>query len=362
MFVLLWFSLVIGSAAVAQHRHKRLLAVDGISLKGAVQNKSKKSKYVKPCDFEFQFHAKDEPSGGVFAGEKLIVPDDSGKLLICDMKTKDVIRSFEFKEQYDKFDGYADLESVTIVDPESTILYFALENKPRIVEYDFGQEKLLRVFDLPNEVKNDLDTANNRGIESLTFINALAIPAGGYFYIGSQNSGKVHIVEVPLDTGKSKDGNLIATKFIDTWKPVDDRDLAGLDYDHNGHIFLNFDDGDYNTVLVYDIDETTGLPKKDVVPEVFKGHDLKCDEHPQIKVPCFHGGVTDSEGIAVRQVSSNKWEIAFSSDTEVKVFGYIFDINGLHQHPLCAAGKSKTSSASYHRTDYLMMLIFLLII
>lgn len=341
-----WFGLLAilrsGSCTLVQARRHRQR-----DRRLAKQYTNENDHFVEACNFHFKFHRGDEPSGGVFAGgNKLIVPDDSGKLLIADMGTKQVERSLDFQKQYQEFDGYADLESVTMVDPESMILFFALENKARIVEYDYGKKKLLRVFDLPQEVKDDLDMVNNHGIESLTFVSAQHVRSGGYFYVGSQHTGSVHIVELPLLNGKKRADGLIDTKHISRWTPNEnDKDLAGMDYDGHGHLFLNFDNGDRNTILVFNVDTATGLPDKD--GSTFKSERshrygpkdkmLGCADLPNVKVPCARGWITDSEGIAVRLIDSNRWELLFSSDSGVAVFGYVFDLsNGLTEHPNCA--------------------------
>jgi len=318
---------------------------------------------VPACNFDIGFlrEGKSEPSGATFAGSnKLIVPDDGGDVMIVEDLSigGTVVRDELFRPEYHSVfgqDAWPDLESAVVIHTNSTIVYLAIEPDARIIEYDYDAHVVLRAFELPSEVKNDI--LRNRGVESSIFVPATDSAEGGYFYIGSQHSGTIHIVEVPIKTGPNPTSPVvpIETKFITKFTPnVMNSDVAGLSY-ADGYMFLNYDDRDENTMVVYSVDPSTGLP--DEAGTKFQGTTFPTCPGVTLSgnVPCVKGNVSDAEGLAVRRMNGETWEVFFVSDTYASLYGYYFDFeNGFSEHPLCA------SMSNYYYNLNLLFLLYIL--
>lgn len=94
---------------------------------------------------------------------------------------------------------------------------------------------------------------------------------------------------------------------------TESNDLSALSY-FDGHLFLNFDKGDHNRVVVYPIHD--GLPG-----------DAMGD---------YTLAVHDSEGISVRAAGHDRMEVFFMSDSLRSIFAYEFSFHdGFMPHPLC---------------------------
>merc|ERR1711879_390344 len=136
---------------------------------------------------------------------------------------------------------------------------------------------------------------------------------GGYFYVGSRMTGHVFIYELPL---LEQTWPLASAKLISVWKPLKrNNDISALSFS-DGYIFANFDDGSSNHVLIFPVLEN-GLPGE-----------LK--EQYQVDV-------TNAEGMALRKVDEDSWEVFFTSDSQRAIFAYTFQfVTGFDLHPKCA--------------------------
>lgn len=284
------------------------------------------------CKLPFRFPHHAEPSGGTIGPRNtLIVPSDDGPLFFCDLKTYSVRADVTLRDdtKYKESYGWFDFEGLTMTNPESTFVYAGLENKPIIVEYEWhSARRIFRRFDLP-----DFDRAGNRGLESVTWVPTRASSHQGYFYVGSQMTGFVFIYELPIlsDTGPEAQATLIKK-----WQPISDTDLSGMACSEN-FLFLNYDDGEQNHVLIYPILEN-GLPG-DLLEE-------------------YMVDVSDAEGIAVRKIDATTWEAFFSSDSMEGIFGYLFKFGkGFSLHPHCAhpaASSAITNGAAWTLLFWIM--------
>jgi hypothetical protein len=130
-------------------------------------------------------------------------------------------------------------EGLAIADPASNFIYIVNETNARITEYNFQSASATRVFQLSTaqaaigvtpldaqDIEALIDSGDNRGVESLTFVPNAADPEGGEFYAGSQENGFIYRFRLSLSAGTSV---TYLGKFK-TW-PAGDNDLSGLDYD-----------------------------------------------------------------------------------------------------------------------------------
>jgi len=91
--------------------------------------------------------------------------------------------------QVNKTTGYYDFEGITIVDPNSNIVFLGDENPDKIMEYNLTTGLTKREWDL----RSVLTGADNQGMEGLTFVPNGYHPypnsaSGGLFYAGVQRS------------------------------------------------------------------------------------------------------------------------------------------------------------------------------
>jgi len=212
-------------------------------------------------------------------------------------------------DKYTDTYGWFDLEGVAMTNPESTFIYMGMENKATILEYEWhSSRRIFRRFDLPG-----FERRGTHGMEALTWVPSDASAHQGYFYVGSQMTGHIFIYELPLldDTGP-----VAMAKLLDIWTPLkSESNVAGLSFS-SGYIFVNYDDGHSNHVLIFPI-LNNGLPGP-----------LK----EQYEVD-----VADAEGLAVRKTGHESWEVFFSSDARQAIFAYDFRfVTGFQLHGRCA--------------------------
>lgn len=262
------------------------------------------------CRLPIELPADAEPSGATIGPHNsLIVPSDGGTLLFIDLGTHKVREDTSFNDKYKDAYGWFDLEGIAMTNPESTFIYVGMENKAAVLEYEWhSSHKIFRRFMLP-----DFNNKENRGMESLTWVPTAASHHQGYFYVGSQMDGSVYIYELPL---LEQTGPEAMAKLINVWQPLPgNKDISGLSFS-DGYIFTNFDDGVSNHVLIFPV-LANGLPGK-----------LK--EQYQVDV-------TDAEGMAMRKIDSDTWEVFFTSDSQRSIFAYTFQfVTGFDLHPKCA--------------------------
>lgn len=262
------------------------------------------------CRLPIDFPVGSEPSGATQGPQNsLVAVSDSGTLLFINLDDLSVREDRTLNDKYRDTYGWFDLEGVAMTNPESTFVYLAMENKASILEYEWHtSHRIFRRFDLPG-----FERRGSHGMESLTWVPTDASRHQGYFYVGSQMTGHVFIYELPLldDTGP-----VAMARLNSIWTPIkEETNVAGLSYS-SGYVFVNYDDGHSNHVLIFPI-MPNGLPGP-----------LK----EQYEVD-----VSDSEGISVRRTSLDSWEVFFSSDARQAIFAYSFRfITGFEQHSRCA--------------------------
>lgn len=261
------------------------------------------------CRLPISFPTSAEPSGCTIGPQNsLVVVSDGGTVIFIDLDDYSVREDTALNNKYLDTYGWFDLEGVTMVSPERTFMYLGMENKAAVLEFEWhSSHRITRRFSLPG-----LEMQGNLGMESLSWVPTDASHHGGYFYVGSQLTGHVFIYEVPLldDTGPEATAHQISV-----WTPLKgNNDVSGLAYS-DGYVFVTFDDGSANHVLIYPILQN-GLPGA-----------LK--EQYEVDVP-------DAEGIAVRKTDSDTYEVFFSSDSKRAVFGYTFHFDiGFELHSTC---------------------------
>eukprot|EP00397_Hematodinium_sp_SG-2012_P047377 GEMP01053855.1.p1 GENE.GEMP01053855.1~~GEMP01053855.1.p1 ORF type:complete len:249 (+),score=27.09 GEMP01053855.1:411-1157(+) len=193
-----------------------------------------------------------------------------------------------------------------------------------IIEYDYRrQHKILQTFKLV-----EFERAENRGLESISWVpNSLSI-YGGYFYVGSQLTGNVFIYELPIQPASVVGGTKVTdagAKLIRIWTPTQNDDISGIAH-IDRYLFLNFDNGDHNRVMVYHV-------QKDGLPGTLKKE--------------YRLDLNDAEGISIRRAHQGEWEVIFMSDTLNSIFAFYFSFDeGFVPYPYCQRRLSRTMLAS----------------
>ena len=182
-------------------------------------------------------------------------------------------------------DGAPDLEGFTLVDPQSSIVYAAIEDPDAILVFDplnpcTGTTPTTAIpcvtFDLTGILQS---AATNQGLEALTFVPVVGHAEGGLFYAGLQEDGRIYVLDVPLSSGGAS-----PVELIDTLTPVPGlTDLAGLHYERDADRLLAiFDTSDRLVVSGSDAvpDTCYAMPSgKDQEGVVTSGCDLfLCDD------------------------------------------------------------------------------------
>jgi len=250
-----------------------------------------------------------EPSG-LTSGPRnsLVAVSDGGTLIFIDMDDLSVREDKTLNDKYKDTYGWFDLEGVAMTNPESTFVYLGMENKAAILEYEWHtSRRIFRRFDLPG-----FERRGSHGMESLTWVPSDASRHQGYFYVGSQMTGHVFIYELPLldDTGP-----VATARMADIWTPLkSETNVAGMSYS-SGYIFVNYDNGHSNHVLIFPI-------MKNGLPGPLKEQ--------------YEVDVSDAEGLTVRRTSSDSFEVFFASDMRQAIFAYDFKfITGFELHGRC---------------------------
>jgi len=265
----------------------------------------------------------------------LVVVSDTGTVQFVDLADMTVRQDESVNDKYTDSYGWFDFEGVAMTSPESTFVYLGMENKAVILEYEWhSSRRIFRRFDLPG-----FERRGNRGMQSLTWVPTDASRHQGYFYVGSQMTGHVFIYEVPL---LDESGPEAAARLVDIWTPLkNDYLVAGLSFS-SGHIFVNYDDGNSNHVLIYPI-LGNGLPGA-------------LEEQYQVDV-------ADAEGLAVRKISKDTWEVFFSSDSRKAVFAYTFKfITGFELHGHCARLMQGLPSSATTLSAHSNLVVFVILV
>jgi uncharacterized protein YjiK len=179
-----------------------------------------------------------EPSGVCYHPLKktLFVVSDDG--VIAEMKTDGTPI---FKKSLP-----GDLEGVT-VDPETGLLYVAVEADDVILEFDPDKREVTRRFPLNREYKGDpnflqkqVNTYDN-GIECIAFVPDKNHPEGGTFYVGNQWDPPVIMeVYVPLKSSRAAEAEARILRVL----PFKMDDPAAIYYDSRTKHLNIVDDAD----------------------------------------------------------------------------------------------------------------------
>jgi len=249
---------------------------------------------------------------GTAPDNKLFVNSDGGQLYLVDPKSRNVevvgdltadpaVKGF--------FGGLPDIEAATWIDG-SPFAFLGIENIPCIVEYEWHMSKrVFRVFNLEKFRGRD-----NLSLEGLAWVPVPTARNQGYFYAASELTGAIFIYDVPI---LKRTGRNITASLVRKWTSpdVELRALTGIAFIDN-YLFLSFDDGDGNMVLIYKVDEL-GFPGP---------------LQEQYRVD-----VEDCSGVAIRRQGREAYEVFFTSDSKQKLYAFVFRFQtGFDIHPFCA--------------------------
>ena len=192
------------------------------------------------ADFEPSGIAKDKKTGNIF------VVSDHGEVALLS-PTGTLINTW-------KIGG--DLEGVTTVDGIDGTAFILDEKKDKLLQFSVSRGRVVNKFEL-----EDPSDPTILGAESLTYIKNEKATSGGYFVVGSQESGEVLLFDIPVSQG----GSDIEATFVSRHKISNDyEDLAGLYHDEGkGKIYAVFDNEDVMVVLNstdFSVSETHKLP------------------------------------------------------------------------------------------------------
>lgn len=126
-----------------------------------------------------------------------------------------------------------DLEGIT-ANPQTGVLYIALEGDDVILEFDADLGRVKRRFPInrefggdPNFLQKQTDSYDN-GIESIAFVPDDGHPEGGTFYVGNQwDPSCIMEVFVPLRSSQAPEAEARITRVL----PFQMDDLSGMYYD-----------------------------------------------------------------------------------------------------------------------------------
>jgi uncharacterized protein YjiK len=179
-----------------------------------------------------------EPSGICYHPLKktLFVVSDDG--VIAEMKTDGTPI---FKQSL-----RGDLEGVA-VNPETGLLYVAVEADDVILEFDPDKRDVTRRFPINREYKGDpnflqrqVNTYDN-GIECITFVPDSNHPEGGTFYVGNQwDPPMIMEVYVPLKSSRAAEAEALIIRVL----PFKMDDPAAIYYDSKTKHLNIVDDAD----------------------------------------------------------------------------------------------------------------------
>ena len=180
-----------------------------------------------------------EPSGITYhpTRRSLFLADDSGSVHEVSLEGK-LIQSGGLNER--------DIEGIT-VNPETGLLYAAVEDDEAILELDPKDLTIQREFRIDRNYKGEqLLRKGGMGIEAIAFVPDASHPEGGTFWVGNQSfslkakdePSVVCEVVVPLrsTTAKQAEGAIIRAYKMDFI------DISGLAYDTQGDFLVLISD------------------------------------------------------------------------------------------------------------------------
>lgn len=121
--------------------------------------------------------------------------------------------------------GDPDLEGLTIVDACSNLLYLVDEGSSAVYEFDTVTARIRRTFAL-----------QFASYEAITFVPDPASRHGGYFYLGIQTTGTIHVYELPLRDPLSNTATFVRTIVAVPPAWIPDYDFRDLDYDRDAQV------------------------------------------------------------------------------------------------------------------------------
>lgn len=139
-----------------------------------------------------------------------------------------------------------DLEAVTI-DPQTGLLYIAVEGEDVILEFDRGQQVVTRRFPINREFRGNPNflqkqtAAYDNGVECLVFVPDSKNPEGGTFYAGNQwDPSMVFELDVPLRTSRAPQAEARIVRVL----PCRIDDPSGAYYDSRTKLLNIVSDAD----------------------------------------------------------------------------------------------------------------------
>jgi hypothetical protein len=242
-----------------------------------------------------------EASGSVYHPyfDALFVVSDDGKIALLDTSGT-VLNCFAF-------DGNPDFEGLTFTDPDSPVIYAAIEDPDSILVFDPlapctgvepGTANPCVTFDLTGTLQS---TDVNQGLEAITFVPVPGHPEGGVFYTGLQEDGRVYIFDVPLSSGGTE-----PVTHLDTLTPIPGlADIASLHYERETDLlYMIFDGADRLVLSHLDATPTTcyhlpgngqeGLARESCDLFVCDNSDFTVRRHAGFPFP---SGDTDADGV-----------------------------------------------------------------
>ncbi len=194
-------------------------------------------KYAPTIRFPYQWLDVQGFGGDI---DKQQIPEPSGICFHPQRKTLFVVsdEGFVFETTRDgepvkNWTVKGDLEGIT-VNPETGLLYIAVEGNDWILEFDPDQGEVKRRFVINREFKgnpNFLQKQTNsydNGVESIAFVPDENHPEGGTFYVGNQwDPPCIMEVLVPLRSSQSKQAEAKILRVL----PFRMDDPAGMYYD-----------------------------------------------------------------------------------------------------------------------------------
>ena len=172
-----------------------------------------------------------EPSGIVFhpVRKTLFVVGDEGDL--CEIRTDGTP---VHRKHFPAGAVRMDFEGFT-VNPDTGLIYAAIEGAESILEIDPGNLEIKRKFDIDRTLNNELLMAHGgQGIEGIAFMPDPGHPQGGTFLVVNQSFrlddphdiSAVFEIEVPLKRTDTASSCKLLRRFS-----LDVTDLSGLHYD-----------------------------------------------------------------------------------------------------------------------------------
>lgn len=267
-----------------------------------------------------------QPTAMVTLSDKLVITNSAGVLLFVDLD--------DFIHQHDlhvfREAPGANIQGLTVTNPESTYLYLGAEHAAEVLEYEWhSSHKIFRKFQLLG-----LPGSNGHpGLQSLTFVPTPASSEEGYFYASTGTSGAIYIYEVPL----LSEGTLESASSVSEWNPNPRKTAShharGLAY-ADGYLFVCFALEDSTLLQIFHV-LASGRPGS-----------LR-EEH--------HVDVLEVADLAVRKAEEETWHIFFISKEKPKVYGYSFRFfEGFQLHPYCAPVEVHTVDSNAMRSAWLL--------